>query len=213
MILFFIPLKSQKGVVIVVGCHAFSRIPQSLKPRPNYHSAGFFIYVSNFNHCMKTLELSEKNALSAYAKGSESERAFLKNLYPEYDFNVSIMDRVKTYEDACLDQNVKPLTIDDFSFLPEEDQEYAYYSHQYDIIHRALVQGWKSDKKNSKQNKYFPIFYWDENRAGGPGFSYGVDACTYSSSFVGARREFPTWELAKYSGTQFLSIHEKLHTL
>lgn len=155
---------------------------------------------------MKTLELTEQNALTAYAKASDSEKKFLKNLYPGYDFNVKITDRIKSYADACSALGLHPLTISDFSKLPEKDREATYAFHQITFIARALNEGWEPDWNDHNQYKYYPYFF---HAAGGSGFSCYGCYYGYVVSTVGSRLYFKTRELAEYAGNQFISIYNQ----
>ena len=160
---------------------------------------------------MKTLDVVDQNVLSAYNKGSEQEREFLKRLFPNQDFNQKITDRVKTYEDACEIKGIQPMSIGQFNIFPESQREYLFCLHQDDIINEVLNEGWEADFSKGDAKNY-PYFYWDVEKAGGPGFSYYDCICDCSNSYVGARRTFKTPELAKYSGTQFLHIHSVIHS-
>lgn len=156
---------------------------------------------------MKTLEAQEQSVLSEYANGDESAKALLKKLFPGQDFNLSIMDRVKSYEDACAIKGVAPLTIASFASFPKNQQEYLLAVHQDDVINEVLNEGWSPDWRNTSEYKYYPYFRW----TGGSGFSYFVYYCADSSSSVGSRRTYKTSELATYSGKQFIDIHRILH--
>ena len=116
------------------------------------------------------LIINPQNALKAYSAGSAEIKSFLKNFLPDQDFDVAlpITERVKSYEDACRIEGSTPLSLDDFDFLPEEDQEYAFADHQYTLIRRVLNEGWtwKIGEKG-----YYPVFNRPQ-AAGGPGFSY-----------------------------------------
>jgi hypothetical protein len=162
---------------------------------------------------MKTVEISLENARTAYKQASGDIKEALVNLIGRKVLFEDITEVVKSYEDACEIEGIFPLNIDAFSFLPEQDREYHFYDHQMTVINRVLNEGWEPDYSNSKQYKYYPYFVWDENRAGGPGFSYFAYYFGRSASRVGARRVYKNEKLAIYSGKQFLEIHNKIHSL
>lgn len=120
--------------------------------------------------------------------------------------SINVMDRIKSYEDACADQGIKPLKLSDFDFLPEKDREYHFCDHQQVIITRALNEGWEPDYDDTSQYKYTVWYKWVGS---GSGFSYSYFVHVCSLSFVGARLEFKSLELAKYFAKQFIGIINK----
>lgn len=154
----------------------------------------------------KLLTLTETNARAAYQKASKSKKEWMKEMYPDFNFEGSIMDRVKSYEDACREEGITPLTIDDFAHLPKQDRNYHFCDHKYTVIRRVLNEGWIW---KIGTNGYYPIF--NRGAAGGSGFSFSGYYGDYSFSSVGARRTFDTPEKAIYAGKQFLDIHAVIH--
>ena len=118
-----------------------------------------------------------------------------------------VTDRIKTFEDACRELQINPgeklILQNQVSVLANDLKSILAYAKLI-IIARALNEGWVPDWSDSNQYKYYP---WLEYKSG-VGFSYGdfVNAYTYSS--VGSRLCFPTWEMAKYFGQQFIDIHQ-----
>ncbi|MCF0070249.1 hypothetical protein LZD49_07185 [Dyadobacter sp. CY261] len=156
------------------------------------------------------LQISKSNAIKAFESADRAGKKLLKDLLGEVALSQKITDRVKSYEDACLIKGIKPKTIEDFSFL-EDQAEYMFAVHQDDVINEVLNEGWNPDWSDDDQYKYYPYFYWDENAAGGSGFSFRGVGYDYSFSGVGSRRVFKTSELATYSGKQFIEIHRIIH--
>lgn len=162
---------------------------------------------------MKTVEISLENARTAYNEaGGEIKQTLLKLIGRKVLFD-DITEVVKSYEDACEVEGIEPLTVGHFFFLPEQDREYAFADHQYTVINRVLNEGWEPNYSNGNERKYYPYFVWEENAAGGPGFSSIDFICDYSHSYVGARRVYPTEKLAIYAGKQFIEIHNKIQSL
>jgi len=158
---------------------------------------------------MKTVEISIENARTAYNEaGAEIKQTLLKLIGPKVLFD-KITDVVKSYEDACQIEGSKPLTIENFAFLPKKDRQHHFAAHQLIVINRVLNEGWEPDYSNGSEYKYYPYFIWNKDAAGGPGFSYIVYDCGNSDSFVGARLVFKSSDLAKYAGNQFLSIYNQ----
>jgi len=147
---------------------------------------------------MTNLKLSLEKAQEAYKKGDQSIKDFLINAYGEEHFLVDIKDRVQSYEDACREIGITPLTESDFGILPKEDQKRAFNRHQLTIVIKALNQGWYPNWKNSNEAKYY-IYLYHENS----GFSFRVGAayCHYGS--VGSDLYVKTRELAEHLKTYF----------
>ncbi|MDQ6477830.1 hypothetical protein [Dyadobacter sp. LHD-138] len=157
---------------------------------------------------------SPANALKAYNNADPSIKKWMKDFYPEFNFDPNITDIVISYEAACEVVEFKPLTIENFGFYPEEDRESKFASHQIDIVAKALNgkdengNWWKPDYSDGTP-KYFPRHYWDEGAAGGPGFSFDGYIYAYSISNVGARHSFRKREHAVFAGQHFVSTYNK----
>jgi len=157
----------------------------------------------------QVLTLTPANAQKAYNKADASTKKWMKDLYPDFDFDVKLIDRINSYQDACQELNIIPLTLSDFAAIPEKHRESTYAYHQLTTIAEVLNEGWEPDYSDGNQYKYYPYFIWNEEAAGGPGFSYFVYACAYSRSSVGARLVFKTSDLAVHAGKKFLSIYNQ----
>jgi hypothetical protein len=152
---------------------------------------------------MQTLQISKANALTAYESATQKQKKLLSDLFGKNVFQKSAIERIKSYEDACEDQNITPLTIDAFSVLPEQDRKHAFSSHKLTVINRALNEGWAPNWADSDEYKYYAYFVYSGS---GSGFSFGGYSCDYTNSHVGSRLVFKSRELAEYAGKQFTSI-------
>lgn len=159
---------------------------------------------------MKTVSITEVNALKAYEEASDKFKKLLEDLIGKEFFQRNIMDRVKTFEDACSIEepsaNMKILL--DYNGVDQEmlaAQAFAKLSH----IRKVLNEGWVPDWTNSSEYKYYP---WFKHEAGF-GLSYGVYAYTNSSTNVGSRLCFKSSELAIYAGKQFSEIYNQYLTI
>lgn len=161
---------------------------------------------------MKTIELNIEDVRAAYNEATDEEvKKMLRRVFGKKVIFENIMEAVKSYEDACELDGIQPLSIENFAFLPEEDREYHFAEHQYTVINRVLCEGWVPDYSNDDQIKCYPYFIWDQQAAGGPGFSSYDFTYVSSLSFVGARRVYPNADLAIYAGKQFIAIHNIIH--
>lgn len=70
----------------------------------------------------------------------------------------SIIDTKPTYEDACKAKDIIPLTLEQFSFLPENQQQSAFSQHRIETVCEFLKQGKQFDWNNTNEGKYFPVF-------------------------------------------------------
>lgn len=144
----------------------------------------------------------------------------------------NIMERVKTFEDACNELGkdhplVLQYTAIDESLLPGEEQTGDLIAYlKLRIIAAALNEGWEP-KFTQDEYRYFPWFYFytekeiskmdDEKRRSifrlPSTADYGGVACanasfdsSYTYSDGGSRLAFKNSELAKYAGKQFIDI-------
>lgn len=159
---------------------------------------------------MQKIEISKENAMKAYNEGCSDVKKVLTNLFGKEVFTpANIMDRVKSFEDAC-----GILGLHSYSEIPFEDpqtkdQEAVNAYAKLFIIAKALNEGWVPDWNNSSQTKFYP---WFDMRAGS-GFSYhGCDG-SHTASRVGSRLCYKSRELAEYVGKQFLAIYKEAFTL
>lgn len=150
---------------------------------------------------METLEISKQNALSAYEKATPKRKKLLADLFGKKVFQKNVLERIKTYEDACEDQGITPLDQTDFLFLPDIDQKHAFAAHKINTIIRSLNEGWVPDWNNSSEYKYYVWYKW---AGSGSGFTCVGYDCGCAYSIVGSRLHFKTRELAQYFAKTFI---------
>src|SRR4030095_2335177 len=107
------------------------------------------------------------------------------------DSSLGIMDRIKTFEDACLIEGHDPQRILPYAKPISEEEENTNAFVQAKIICKALNQGWYPDWSNSNENKYYPWFKY----SAGSGLSHRVYVCTASFTDVGSRLCFKSSEM------------------
>ncbi|CAM3555055.1 hypothetical protein ELOC111193_10640 [Elizabethkingia occulta] len=118
-----------------------------------------------------------------------------------------IKERIKTFNDVLQYHGIKSETFS-MECVSLTDDEIAY--KQIKLIASALNEGWVPDWNDRNQTKYYP---WFRMGSSSGGFSYGDYDCVRSLSLVGSRLCYKSSELAKYAGTQFISIYKKFTTL
>lgn len=117
---------------------------------------------------------------------------------------MSIIDRINSYEDACQLKGIQPRTISDFSFLPEDDREAQFASHQLDIIISVVNKGRKFDYNNRIEKKHFPWLIWT-----GSGFALYVVICDVTGSSVGPRRSFFNEDDCRKTLEKFIHLYNQ----
>lgn len=152
---------------------------------------------------MKTTTLSLELATKMYKGTDEQLRAFALENYPE--LGMSILDRVKSFEDAC---KVKGISTDlpDVSNLPEWLRQQVIVDYKLLVIASAINEEWEPNWDDNTEYKYYP---WFKLSSSGVGFSCDDYVCVYSLALVGSRLVFPTSEKAKYFANQFLDLHRE----
>lgn len=118
-----------------------------------------------------------------------------------------IKERIKTFEDVLLENNINQAHFDDECEGLEPD-EVAY--KKIKLIAKALNEGWTPDWTNDGGNKYYPWFIMGS--PSGSGFAVDDCAAWITISGVGSRLCFKSGEMAKYAGTQFEDIYKDFLT-
>ncbi len=125
------------------------------------------------------------------------------------------MKKLKTFEACC-----KKLGKDPVKELPYPKPKNAVqktlnaYAKLF-IIAEALNEGWVPNWADTNQSKYYPWFYFKEDKKAlsGFGLSYLVCVDGHSDSGVGSRLCFKSRELGEYAGKQFIKIYEEAYLI
>lgn len=154
---------------------------------------------------MKPLQISESKARNLYKTASEEFKATLEDTFGKEFFSQKITDRIKTYEDACVELGEEPLdekAMLKAGFTPDE----IIYRKIKTIV-KALNEGWVPDMLDTDQYKYYPYFEVDKSSPSGFGFCGTNYGYSYASADSGSRLCFKNRELAEYAGRQFLELY------
>ena len=183
----------------------------------------------------ENIAISKQYLLKAYREAEPSQKEFMKQLFGADTFASSVMERVKTFQDAynelgsehpfckTLDLFIKTNVNNDISNIADV---LAYLKLR--IICAALNEGWqpKFTKDECRYYLYFYVLtkegyehlkddakgrcvgraYYNAYSNGGLVYSDASSASSNSGSNNGVRLAFRTMELAKYAGKQFLDI-------
>ena len=143
----------------------------------------------------------EANAWKHYDSTDAAGKQLLQSVFGTDFFKRSIMDKVKTFEDACAVLGIAVANVTSTYDTPDE----AAYK-QLKVIVRALNEGWTPDWGNGDETKYYPYFNMDN------GFSFHYSNDYFRYSLVGSRLCFRTRELCDYAAKQFLPIYKQFFT-
>jgi hypothetical protein len=178
-----------------------------------YHIDQIFDNINDLEQTQNTNTMSDKltlqpgfDAKAAYAKGSASVKKLLEEAFGKPAFEPNIMDRVKSFEDAC-----KVLGIKAADALPKIPPALKHLTKQLTaqaklfVIAQALNQGWLPDWKDANQYKWYPWFKM------GAGFGFSRSNCdyTHSGSIAGSRLYFKS----QGAGRQFESLYKDFLSL
>ena len=145
------------------------------------------------------LSLSIDEAKILHNGASQERKLELEELFPELK-PISIINRVKTYEDA-----LKVLRRDHFDENNLYPREIA--RRKLEIIIEALNEGWKPDLSNHQEYKWYCYFYRSYE---GLGYSLSLNSSSAAAAAVGVRLCLKSKELADYIGKQFKDLYEEM---
>lgn len=122
----------------------------------------------------------------------------MKNNFSEK--KISIIDRVKAYEDAL--EVLRRDHFDETNLYPREIAR-----RKLEIIIEALNEGWKPDLSNHLEHKWYCYF---DGSSAGLWYSYSNVSPSYAHTYVSVRLYLKSEKLADYTGEQFKDIYEKM---
>ena len=183
----------------------------------------------------ETLNINKENVLNVYGTATDEQKALLEIIFGKDTFKPkNIMDRIKTFEDACDELGsehpmvlaYRNTNLRDEEVADENKDVIAYLKLR--IIVAALNEGWEPQfmPGEYRWSPYYVLYTKDEIeemdettkarvvfRSCGGAFAGGGVSCAGSSSgaacvgaVVGSRLAFKSEELAEYAGKQFVEI-------
>ena len=145
------------------------------------------------------LSLSIDEAKLLHNGASQERKLELEEIFPKLK-PISIIDRVKTYEDA-----LKVLGRNHFNETNLYPREIA--RRKLEIIIEALNEGWAINRNTISERKWYPYFHISD---AGLRCSVASDSPAIAGASVGVRLCLKTKELAAYAGTQFTKLYETM---
>lgn len=182
---------------------------------------------------MSEIKITTEKVREAYKKGNDCVKSVLHNLFGEdVCAPKNVMDRVKTFEDACIETGTD---IQAFNEMTKNLDEHVVTYMKLSIIVKALNEDDKFPYFTKDEWRYYPYFWLytkDEYekmndkdrekisrvlfRSYDDAYSNGGVACAYAGNdasgthyVVGARLVFKNRELALYAGKQFIDLYVK----
>lgn len=154
---------------------------------------------------MKTLKIEESKARSIYKTASSELKIMLEDTFGKEFFSQKVTERIKTYEDACVELGITPIDESIRSSNGFTKDEIAY--RKIKTITEALNEGWVPDWTDENQKKWTPFFYPNSSS----GFVFCHTGYSYSYTFAanGLRLCFKSDELATYAGKQFVELYKE----
>lgn len=182
---------------------------------------------------MSEIKITTEKVREAYKKGNDCVKSVLHNLFGEdVCAPKNVMDRVKTFEDACIETGTD---IQAFNEMTKNLDEHVVTYMKLSIIVKALNEDDKFPYFTKDEWRYYPYFWLytkDEyekmnakdkekisrvlfrscgnaNSDGGVAYAHAVYDASHTHYYVGARLVFRNRELALYAGKQFIDLYVK----
>jgi len=102
---------------------------------------------------MDIVNIQKREAITAYNKANNKEKALLENIFGKELFNQKITDRVKNMDDVYSELGIDKISFEK-SFIFKEDLDAA----KIRLIVKVFNEGWEPDWNNHNQYKYIPYF-------------------------------------------------------
>ena len=148
------------------------------------------------------VKTSLPNVLRAWREADTKQKQMLENLYGSEIFkNQNVCDRVKSYEDACIENGEDP--IDENELIRAGFTRKEIIGRMLDSITKAL-NGGKDIDIYSGEKRWFPVF--TKNSSGS--FSFCFSRYYRSAAYLGtgSRLCFHEEEKSTYAGKQFKDL-------
>lgn len=123
---------------------------------------------------------------------------------------LSIIQKIKSFEDACNHLGINPNDLPVVDMLPEKNRKSIIAYYKLTIIIRALNEGWEPNFSDWNEYKYYNWFYIEKDRdKRSSGFRYNVADYASANSDIGSRLCFKNKELARYAAEQFKELYRE----
>ena len=162
-----------------------------------------------FKNMKQQLVITSEEALKMDPTASSDLKTILEQSFTKEFFNRKITDRIKTFEDACVEIGItSEQFLKDYCSKTDTSDEIAY--KKLKIIAKALNEGWESDFTNGKWDKWTVYLYWDEKKSA---FVYSSTVNWVAYASVGARLCFSSKEKAEHAVKHFSDLFIEFLTI
>jgi len=115
---------------------------------------------------------------------------------------IDLVSRIKDYQDICEEGGFEELTLEHFSFLPEDQRKRQFALHRINNISTILNGEWIADFNNGDQKKYYP---WFKKTTSGWVLNVGISFTRAVSNRPGGCY-FETEEKCKFAVSTFMDV-------
>jgi len=169
--------------------------------------------------------ITKANAIAAFEASDAAGKVLLETLFGKEQFRKkNVMDRIKSYEDACNELGIEPINEEE---LLKVVDHHIVSLLKLETITKALNEGWRNPQDLCTDAYY--VWYWlyeesDRNNIskeerivdvdmskylsnGGFACSYSGSDPSYTRTDLGSRLCFKSHELAIYAAQQFAPLY------
>lgn len=123
---------------------------------------------------------------------------------------LSIIQKIKSFEDACNHLGINPNDLPVVDMLPEKNRKSIIAYYKLTIIIRALNEGWEPNFSDWNEYKYYNWFYIEKDRdKRSSGFRYYGASYSDTGSHISSLLCFKNKELARYAAEQFKELYRE----
>ena len=152
----------------------------------------------------KPVQIEESKARSMYKTASREFKQLLEDTFGKEFFSGSVINRIKSYEDACTELGEEPLNKSEMikSGFTQDEIDYR----KLKTITKAYNEGWVADYNNPDQKKWCPWFNFSPS-----GVRFGGSVYYYSYAYAGraARLCFKDEATSDAAGKQHTELYSK----
>lgn len=150
------------------------------------------------------MKISVDEAKKLYPTAPDWLKEKLDDEFGAETFQAKAYEEIKTFEDACAQLGIDPLTVCN----PADTTDEAAYK-KLKVVVKAVNNGWQPDWNKTDQRKWWPWF----RLSSGFGFSVSDFDCVSADSGVGSRLCFQTEEKSDYTAKQFIELYKDFITI
>jgi len=162
---------------------------------------------------MENKTISIEALVKLYTIGDKNTKAELVKQFGKETF-ISPVGMPTTWEELAEAVSMHPINSLPFA-NPKDNREISVNADfVLDVLSEYINKDetgkiWKPNRKNSKEDKWFPVFQGNP----GDGFSFNDSHYYHSASIVGSRHEYRDKARSDHAGKYFLKYYEQRSTI